>query len=388
VRIEQNCRCRSLTAIAGIAVTLVLFGPALARPAGAARQASRPVTAQSLDQHVVVIERRSAKPPKARAKASTSSSHGFHLGKRDDVEIMGLALLPFVGMGLFLFGSGYRREKNAPLGSAGPARRATGSPFPSTSSAGLALRVPQITAWFWVVKGLSTAMGESTSDFLVHAMPPAAAVLLGFAGFAIAMALQFSRRRYAAWSYWFAVVMVGVFGTMAADVLHVGLGVPYLASTALYAVALGAVFIIWQRAEHTLSIHSIDTQRRELFYWAAVASTFALGTAVGDVTALTFHLGYLGSMALFGCVILVPAIGYWKFKWNAILAFWFAYIVTRPLGASFADWLGKARTAKGLGFGAGHASLVLSALIVVVVAYLASTQIDVQRTRDEPLAEG
>ena len=150
---------------------------------------------------------------------------------------------------------------------------------------------------------------------------------------------------------------------------------------------LAAVLIVWQRGEHTLSIHSIDTQHRELFYWAAVASTFALGTAVGDVTALTFHLGYLGSMALFGCVIAVPAIGYWKFKWNTILAFWFAYVVTRPLGASFADWLGKPRNAKGLGFGAGHASLVLTAFIVVVVTYLSFSRVDVQRDHGGPLSE-
>ena len=140
-------------------------------------------------------------------------------------------------------------------------------------------------------------MGESTSDWLVHTIQPVAAVGLGFAGFLIALALQFSMRRYVAWAYWTAVVMVGVFGTMAADVLHVGFHVPYFASASLYAVVLAAVFISWQKTEKTLSIHSIDSCRREAFYWAAVVATFALGTAAGDLSAYTFHLGYLHSRA-------------------------------------------------------------------------------------------
>src|ERR1700694_4201458 len=126
-----------------------------------------------------------------------------------------------------------------------------------------ALRVPEVTVAFWVIKGLSTGMGEATSDYLVHAMAPVLAVLLGFAGFVLALVLQFKMARYVAWTYWFAVVMVGTFGTMAADVLHVGLGVPYTASTVFYALVLLAVFIAWQRTERTLSIHSIDTPRRE-----------------------------------------------------------------------------------------------------------------------------
>jgi len=241
-----------------------------------------------------------------------------------------------------------------------------------------ALRVPEITAYFWIVKGLSTALGESVSDFLVHKVHPVPAVLLGFVGFVGALALQFSMRRYVAWTYWFAVVMVGVFGTMAADVLHVGLGVPYVASAALYSVVLVAVFVVWERYERTLSIHSIDTPRRELFYWAAVVSTFALGTAVGDLTAITFHLGYAVSILLFAAIIMIPAVGFWRFHWNAVFAFWFAYVVTRPLGASFADWMGKPASAKGLGVGSGRVSLVFSFLIVCVVAYLAVTRKDVQ----------
>ena len=241
-----------------------------------------------------------------------------------------------------------------------------------------ALRVPEITVYFWVIKALSTAMGESTSDYLVHAMPPVLAVGLGFIGFVIALALQFSVRRYLAWTYWFAVVMVGVFGTMAADVLHVGFGVPYFASSALYAVALAAVFVTWQRTEQTLSIHTVDTARREAFYWAAVVATFAMGTAVGDMTAVTFHLGYFFSLVLFAGIITIPAIGYRWFSWNPILSFWFAYVVTRPLGASFADWVGKPVSLSGLGWGNGRVSLVLTLVIACLVAFLAVTRKDVQ----------
>jgi uncharacterized membrane-anchored protein len=240
--------------------------------------------------------------------------------------------------------------------------------------------VPEITVYFWVLKALSTAMGESTSDFLVHAMPPVLAVLLGFVAFLTALGLQFSVRRYLPWTYWLAVVMVGVFGTMAADVLHVALGVPYIASTAFYGVVLAAVFWTWQRTEKTLSIHSVDNPRREAFYWAAVVATFALGTAAGDMLAITLNLGYFFAAVLFAAIILVPTIGYFRFRWNSILAFWFAYVVTRPLGASVADWLGKPTTDKGLGWGSGNVALGLTAMIVLVVAYLATTR------RDAPLA--
>jgi uncharacterized membrane-anchored protein len=242
-----------------------------------------------------------------------------------------------------------------------------------------ALRVPEITVYFWVIKALSTAMGESTSDYLVHVMNPVLAVAIGFVGFVCALAVQLTRHRYLAWPYWFAVVMVGVFGTMAADVLHVGFGVPYYASAPLFAVALVVVFVSWHRVEQTLSIHSIDTLRREGFYWAAVVATFALGTAVGDLTATTFGLGYAGSIVLFAGLIAIPAVGYFVLRWNPIFTFWFAYVVTRPLGASFADWLGKPTSSGGLGWGDGRVSLVLTAAIVCLVAYLAVTHRDIQR---------
>lgn len=243
-----------------------------------------------------------------------------------------------------------------------------------------ALRVPQITVMFWLIKGLSTAMGESTSDYLVHAMPPVLAVLLGFAAFLVAMAVQFRQGRYVAWSYWLAVVMVGVFGTMAADVLHVGFGVPYTASSVLYAVALAVIFVVWKRTEGTLSIHSIDTPRREAFYWATVVATFAMGTALGDFSAYTLHLGYFPSAAVFAVVVAIPAVGFRWLRWGAVVSFWFAYVVTRPLGASLADGLGKPKSVSGLGLGNGPVTMALGLLIIAAVTYLAVTGADVQRS--------
>ena len=247
-----------------------------------------------------------------------------------------------------------------------------------------ARRVPEITVYFWVIKALSTAMGEATSDSLVHTLHPIPAVSLGFIGFVAALALQFSMRRYLAWTYWLAVVMVGVFGTMAADVLHLGFGVAYPVSSTFYGIVLAAVFVGWQKTENTLSIHSIDTARREAFYWAAVVATFALGTAVGDLTATTFHLGYLTSGLLFAALISVPAVGYRWFHWNAIFSFWFAYVVTRPLGASFADWMGKPQNVGGLGWGDGTVALVLTVVIFCLVAFLAVTRADVQQAKRVP----
>jgi uncharacterized membrane-anchored protein len=231
-----------------------------------------------------------------------------------------------------------------------------------------------VTAFFWLGKALTTAMGESTSDFLVHTIVPEIAVLIGFVAFCGALYTQFKKDRYVPWAYWLAVAMVGVFGTMAADVLHVGLGVPYVASAIFYAIILALVFRTWYRFEGTLSIHSITTPRRELFYWAAVLATFALGTAVGDLTAITFGLGYFGSIVLFAAIIAIPTLGYFRFSMNPILAFWFAYVVTRPLGASVADWLGNSEG--GLSFGTGPVSLVFAAAIAALVYYLGRTRID------------
>jgi len=238
-----------------------------------------------------------------------------------------------------------------------------------------ALKVPEITAYFWVAKLLSTALGESTSDYLVFQINPYVAVLLGCVGLVVALALQLSAQRYIAWVYWFAVVMVAVFGTMAADVLHVQFAVPYYASTVFFAAALAVVFAAWYRSERTLSIHTIYAGRRERFYWAAVIATFALGTAAGDMTASTLGLGYPASLLLFAVLFVLPGLGYRFAGLNAVFAFWLAYVMTRPLGASFADWVGKPYLG-GLGAGDGRIAAVLSVLIIVVVAYLARSRVD------------
>jgi uncharacterized membrane-anchored protein len=247
-----------------------------------------------------------------------------------------------------------------------------------------ASKVPQITVFFWIIKVLTTAQGEAVSDFLALRYGPVIAVSLGATGLAIALALQFRARRYVAWIYWAAVVMVAVFGTMAADGLHVELGVPYDVSTPFFAISLAVIFAIWYATEKTLSIHSIDTPRREFFYWATVMATFALGTALGDLTATTLHWGYLTSGIVFTAVIAVPAIARWRPGMNSILAFWFAYIVTRPLGASFADYFGVPHRYGGLGMGRGLVGLILTFVIVGFVGYLAVTRRDVDAPAAAP----
>lgn len=239
----------------------------------------------------------------------------------------------------------------------------------STATRKTLRRVPEITAIFWITKLLTTAMGEATSDFLANSISPYAAVALGFVVFAFALTLQFQAKRYIPWVYWFAVAMVAVFGTMAADVLHKQFGVPYVASTLFFAICLGIVFAVWQKVEHSLSIHTITDNRKEIFYWLTVMCTFALGTAAGDWTADSLGLGYFSSGVLFAAIILIPIICR-KFKLSEVFTFWFAYIVTRPLGASFADWFGKPASSTGLGHGDGTVSAVLTILIVICVAYM------------------
>jgi uncharacterized membrane-anchored protein len=247
--------------------------------------------------------------------------------------------------------------------------------------------VPLITVYFWIIKLLTTAMGEAASDYMVRAINPVIAVLFGFAGFVIAMVLQLRAKRYVPWTYWLAVAMVAVFGTQAADVLHIKFHVPYFASTAFYAVVLAVIFILWYRSERTLSIHSIRTPRRELFYWATVLATFALGTATGDLTAKTLNLGYLASGIWFSLAFAAVAIAYWKFRLNPILGFWIAYVLTRPVGASFADYVAFPRSAGGLDAGHGPVALFLTFLIVILVGYLTRSRIDVEDPRQAAAAQ-
>ena len=232
-------------------------------------------------------------------------------------------------------------------------------------------KVPNVGVSFWIIKVLSTGMGETASDFLAHRIGPLPAVGLSGAGLVLALALQFRARQYLAWVYWSAVVMVSVFGTLAADAVHIGLGVPYWASSLGFSVALASVFVVWQQREGTLSIHSIFTRRRETFYWLTVMTTFALGTAVGDFTARTLGLGWLTSGLIFAAIIALPALLRRKLNVSPVLAFWWAYVLTRPLGASFADWSAVPRGQSGLGVGTGTVTLILSAVIVLLVAWLA-----------------
>ena len=263
-----------------------------------------------------------------------------------------------------------------PCAVASPQVRRDGVRVPGPSAAS---KVPyRITAYFWIVKILTTAMGEALADFLALRYSPVLAGVVGTVVFAVAMVLQFRAPQYRVWVYWFAVAMVAVWGTLAADGLHIKLGVPYALSSAFFAVCLVVVFVAWYATEGTLSIHSITTPRRELFYWATVLATFALGTAVGDLTATTLHLGFLTSGLMFTGLICLPALAYWKLGLNSVLAFWIAYVLTRPLGASYADWLGVPHRYGGVGLGRGLVALILTVVIIGFVAYLAVTRKDVE----------
>jgi uncharacterized membrane-anchored protein len=240
-------------------------------------------------------------------------------------------------------------------------------------------KVPEITVIFWALKLLTTGMGESMSDFLGQKSVPIAAAI-GIFGLVLALRLQLRQERYRAPYYWFAVMMVAVFGTMAADGIHDGAGIGYGVTTPLFALITAAIFFFWHRSEGTLSIHSITTRRRERFYWAAVLGTFALGTAAGDLTAYALNLGFFASIWVFTAIILMPFIGWWRFRLNPIAAFWLAYVVTRPIGASFADWFSKP-TNGGLGLGDGAVSGVALVIFIAMVTYVTVTGHDVQRER-------
>ena len=238
-------------------------------------------------------------------------------------------------------------------------------------------KVPEITLLFWVIKILTTGMGESASDWLLNrgaglpGLGLVGALVLDTVIFVGALALQFSRRRHVPAVYWSAVVGVAVVGTVAADVVHFLVGVPLWLTTAAYAAALAVNFGFWYRSEGTLSIHRIDSRRRETFYWIAVFFTFALGTALGDLTAMVWNLGFLASGIMFGVLILIPAFAHLRFGMNAVLAFWTSYIITRPLGASVADWFAVSHDEGGLDLGAGWVTLVSTVVIVALVGHVA-----------------
>jgi uncharacterized membrane-anchored protein len=199
----------------------------------------------------------------------------------------------------------------------------------------------------------------------------------------VGVLLQFSTRRYRAFAYWGLAFAIAITGTGVSDFLHLDVHIPYAGTTLLWSVILAATFWLWQRSESTLSIHSITTQRREAYYWATVFATFALGTALGDFTATSLKMGYLDSGIFFGVVIMIPALARWQLGLNGIAAFWMSYVVTRPLGASFADYMSKPKSLSGINFGDGPTAVVFAVAVFVLVCYLAVVRPDIQRPRLE-----
>ncbi len=246
----------------------------------------------------------------------------------------------------------------------------------------VAAKVPEITLLFWVIKILTTCGGEAVSDYLALGNR----VIGGFIEIclvAAALVWQLQTRRYVAAAYWSLAYAIAIFGTGVSDALHLFVGIPYTGTTLLWAVVLALIFWLWYRTEGTLSIHSIYTRRREMFYWAVVFATFALGTALGDFTATVLHLGYLASGIMFFLIILIPAVGWSRLGLNSIVAFWFAYVVTRPLGASFADYFGRPHSLSGANFGSGRVAVIVAIAVAILVGYLAVTRHDIQRPDEQ-----
>jgi uncharacterized membrane-anchored protein len=239
-------------------------------------------------------------------------------------------------------------------------------------------KVPQVTVYFWLVKVLCTTVGESAADFLnvnLNFGLTGTSVVTGVL-LAVALAVQIRAGRYTAGRYWVAVTLVSVFGTLVTDNLTDNLDVPLETSTIVFSVLLAATFIAWYASEKTLSIHSIVTRRREAFYWLAILVTFALGTATGDLMAEVLGLGYLVTGAIVAALIAVLAVG-WRAGLNPVLAFWFIYVLTRPLGASIGDFLSQPADLGGLALGATLTSAIFLVGIIVIVVYLAISKADV-----------
>lgn len=248
------------------------------------------------------------------------------------------------------------------------------------SSPSMLNKVPEITAYFWVIKIMATTVGETAADLLN--------IRLGFGltWTSIVMALllivalyfQFRARRYVPKLYWLAVVLISVVGTLISDNLADNLGVPLIVTTVAFSVALAISFISWYASEKTLSIHTIFTRKREGFYWLTILFTFALGTSGGDFLAEQLRWGYLNSAFIFGAGIAVIALGYYRFKLNPVFAFWAAYVLTRPLGASLGDLMSQPHSLGGLGMGTVGTSAVFLVTILLLVAYLTISKVDVR----------
>ncbi|WP_309665811.1 hypothetical protein [Tabrizicola sp.] len=237
-------------------------------------------------------------------------------------------------------------------------------------------RVPAVTLDFWLIKLMAVTMGETAADYLaVNLGLGLTATSLLMAGVLVmALVAQFVQRRYVPWSYWLAVVLISIVGTLVTDNLVDNFGVALMTTTAVFTAALALTFLVWYRVEGTLSIHAVFTFRREAFYWLAILFTFALGTAAGDLVAEQFGLGYLATGVLFGMIIASLALGYYLLGLDATLGFWLAYIFTRPLGASFGDLLSQPGEYGGLGFGTIITSALFLGAIAAIVVYMTATR--------------
>ncbi|MCU1688868.1 MAG: hypothetical protein JWN61_522 [Pseudonocardiales bacterium] len=254
----------------------------------------------------------------------------------------------------------------------------TAAPHPATARF-LLSKVPEVTLYFWIIKILATTVGETAADYLNDNLGLGLSGATYIMGGLLVMALvaQFALGRYVPPIYWVTVVLVSVVGTLITDNLVDNAGVALTTTSAIFAIALAATFAAWYITERTLSIHSIITRRREAFYWVTVLFTFALGTAAGDLVAEKLDVGYWKSALIFAAVIALVTLAYRVFGLDAIVAFWIAYVLTRPLGASIGDYLSQPRSDGGLGLGTAVTSALFLAVILVLVVYLARTKVDV-----------
>lgn len=239
-------------------------------------------------------------------------------------------------------------------------------------------KVPEVTVYFWIIKIFATTVGETAADYLNMTLGFGlqSTTVITVALLVITLAAQFAVNRYIPALYWWAVLLISVTGTLITDNLTDVYGIPLIASTAAFSVALIVVFTAWYLTERTLSIHSIRTRRREAFYWLAILVTFALGTAAGDLIAEKFALGYGLSLLLFAGVIAAVTVGHYLLRLNAVFAFWAAYIVTRPLGASLGDLLTQPADAGGFAFGSTAVNVVFLVVMVILVVYLSISNVD------------
>ena len=243
-------------------------------------------------------------------------------------------------------------------------------------------KVPEVTIWFWIIKVLCTTVGETFADYINETLGFGLTntTLTMSAALVLAIVWQFKAKKYQPFTYWLVVVLVSVVGTLVTDNLTDRFNVSLKVTTPIFMVILALVFTLWYRVEGTMSIHSIRTRRREVFYWSAILFTFALGTAAGDLIAEQFNLGYAVAVGLFAAAIVVVIALHYVLKMNAVVSFWAAYVLTRPLGGSIGDYLSSARSDGGVGLGTTGTSVVFLVVIAAVVAYLTVSKVDVQES--------